>query len=78
MVQSLSPTHLSAIRFPSGMKNVTAALHSLGLKFGLYTDVGRTTCRGGRLGSWPHYADDAETFSDWGIDWVKMDWYSKE
>ncbi len=36
-------------RFPSGMKNVTARLHAMGMKLGLYTDVGTTTCRGGRV-----------------------------
>ena len=62
-------------RFPSGMKNFTAQLHALGFKLGLYTDVGQKTCRGGRLGSWPHYEQDANTFAvDWEIDYVKMDW----
>ncbi len=60
-------------RFPSGMKDLTRQLHSLGFKFGLYTDVGPKTCRGGRLGSWPHYQQDADTFAlDWEIDWVKV------
>jgi alpha-galactosidase len=63
------------IRFPNGMKNFTAQLHALGFKLGLYTDVGEKTCRGGRLGSWPYYQNDAETFAlDWEIDYVKMDW----
>lgn len=62
-------------RFPSGMRNFTAQLHSMGFKLGLYTDVGPKTCRGGRLGSWPHYQQDANTFAlDWQIDEVKMDW----
>lgn len=62
-------------RFPNGMKNFTASLHALGFKLSLYTDVGETTCRGGRLGSWPFYESDAKTFAlDWEIDAVKMDW----
>lgn len=62
-------------RFPSGMKNFTQKLHDMGFKLSLYTDVGETTCRGGRLGSWPHYQDDATTFAlEWQIDGVKMDW----
>ena len=62
-------------RFPSGMANFTAVLHGMGFKLGLYSDVGPSTCRGGRLGSWPHYAQDARTFAlEWQIDAVKMDW----
>jgi hypothetical protein len=49
-----------------------AKLHDMGLIFSLYTDIGERTCRGGRTGSWPHYADDAKTFSDWGVDMVKV------
>ena len=37
-------------RFPNGMKKVADYLHSKGLYFGLYTDVGEKTCRRGRLG----------------------------
>eukprot|EP01125_Pyxidicula_operculata_P022801 TRINITY_DN9583_c0_g1_i1.p1 TRINITY_DN9583_c0_g1~~TRINITY_DN9583_c0_g1_i1.p1 ORF type:complete len:407 (-),score=76.08 TRINITY_DN9583_c0_g1_i1:57-1100(-) len=61
-------------RFPKGMKELADYLHSLGLKLGLYTDVGTQTCRGGRPGSWPHYELDAQTFASWDIDYVKMDW----
>eukprot|EP01089_Gocevia_fonbrunei_P019293 TRINITY_DN6788_c0_g1_i1.p1 TRINITY_DN6788_c0_g1~~TRINITY_DN6788_c0_g1_i1.p1 ORF type:complete len:305 (-),score=17.32 TRINITY_DN6788_c0_g1_i1:447-1361(-) len=61
-------------RFPLGMKELANYLHSIGLKLGLYTDAGPKTCRGGRPGSWPHYQQDAWTYANWGIDWVKMDW----
>jgi alpha-galactosidase len=61
-------------RFPSGMKALADYVHSRGLLLGLYTDVGETTCRGGRPGSWPHYQQDAWTYAHWGIDYVKMDW----
>ena len=54
-------------RFPDGMRNFTKQIHDLGFKLSLYTDVGETTCRGGRLGSWPFYAKDAHTFA---VDWV--------
>jgi hypothetical protein len=55
-------------RFPSGMANFTRKLHQMNFKISLYTDVGATTCRGGRLGSWPHYQDDANTFAlDWEV-----------
>eukprot|EP01095_Lingulamoeba_sp_RSL-Kostka_P009897 TRINITY_DN3465_c0_g1_i1.p1 TRINITY_DN3465_c0_g1~~TRINITY_DN3465_c0_g1_i1.p1 ORF type:complete len:422 (-),score=134.95 TRINITY_DN3465_c0_g1_i1:69-1310(-) len=62
-------------RFPSGdLKELANFLHELGLKLGLYTDVGENTCRGKRPGSWPYYQLDADTYASWGIDYVKMDW----
>lgn len=54
-------------RFPNGMRDFTQRVHALGFKLGLYTDVGEKTCRGGRLGAWPYYEQDAITFAlDWG------------
>ncbi len=32
----------------------------------------RDSPTGGMAGSWPHYADDAKTFSEWGVDMVKV------
>lgn len=66
-------------RFPSGMKATADWLHSVGLKFGLYTSMGDTTCNpGGRPanipGSFGHYEADAKTFASWGMDYVKVDW----
>jgi len=61
-------------RFPSGMKAMTDYIHSLGLKFGVYTCAGNYTCKGYRPGSWGHFQQDADTFASWGIDYVKMDW----
>lgn len=59
---SMIPSH----SFPSGMKNLADYVHSKGLRFGLYTDVGTTTC-GGQPGAWGHECADAQTFADWGI-----------
>ena len=57
-----------ASRFPSGsLKPLADYLHSIGLKLGVYTDVGTKTCRGGRPGSWPYYQQDANTFAEWGV-----------
>lgn len=61
-------------RFPSGMKDMISKLHGMGLIISLYTDIGEKTCRGGRLGSWPYYESDAQTFNDWGVDMIKCDW----
>jgi len=44
-------------------------VHSKGLKFGLYIDLGNETC-GGFPGSQGHYAADSATLSHWGVDFV--------
>eukprot|EP01046_Picozoa_sp_COSAG06_P019059 COSAG06_NODE_1346_length_9780_cov_44.066729_3_plen_203_part_00 len=51
--------------FPSGMKNLADHVHSKGLLFGLYTDVGTATC-GGQPGAWGHECADAQMFAEWG------------
>ena len=56
-------------RFPRGLQPVIEHVHSLGLRFGLYTSVGDTTCNnhGHPVGTWPrggsygHYKEDTET-----------------
>eukprot|EP00440_Ansanella_granifera_P052773 gb/GFBE01057221.1/.p1 GENE.gb/GFBE01057221.1/~~gb/GFBE01057221.1/.p1 ORF type:complete len:444 (+),score=82.67 gb/GFBE01057221.1/:1-1332(+) len=60
------------VRFPSGMKALGDYLHSKGLKFGIYTDRGAQTCQG-LPGSLGHEELDAQTFADWGVDYVKED-----
>lgn len=59
-------------RFPNGMAYLVSYIHSLGLKFGIYEDVGYKTC-GGFPGSWQHEQLDATTFAKWGVDYVKLD-----
>ncbi|XP_038055702.1 alpha-N-acetylgalactosaminidase-like [Patiria miniata] len=59
-------------RFPSGLKNLTDYIHSLGLKFGLYQSMGLYTCQK-YPGIWGHIDIDAQTYAEWGIDLVKMD-----
>jgi alpha-galactosidase len=59
--------------FPQGIKAVADYVHSLGLKFGIYEDAGTTTCAG-YPGSYGHYAQDAQTFASWGVDYLKLDW----
>jgi len=59
--------------FPKGMKDLVSYVHSKNLTFGLYTCAGTHTCVGGRPGSKDHWVDDANTFAEWGVDWVKMD-----
>ncbi|KAH8283211.1 hypothetical protein KR054_011945 [Drosophila jambulina] len=63
----------SSERFPSGMSALGDYIHSLGLKFGLYHDVGEKTCMFRGPGAARHFELDAETFANWGVDYVKMD-----
>jgi alpha-galactosidase len=59
-------------RFPDGIKPVADYVHSLGLKLGLYEDIGSTTCAH-LPGSYAHEAQDAAAFASWGVDYVKYD-----
>lgn len=64
-------------RFPSGMKTLADYVHSKGLKIGIYSDAGSQTC-GGRPGSRGYEFQDAKTYADWGIDYLKYDWCNTE
>ena len=61
-------------KFPD-MKALSTYIHSLGLKFGIYSSPGPRTC-GGFLGSYQHEKQDAKTYADWGVDYLKYDWCS--
>lgn len=61
-------------KFPD-MKALCDYLHDLGLKVGIHTSPGPTTCAG-REASYGHEKQDAATFARWGIDFVKYDWCS--
>lgn len=58
-------------KFPD-MKKLGDDIHSLGLKYGIYSSPGDLTC-GGYTGSYQHEHQDAETFAGWGIDYLKYD-----
>lgn len=59
-------------KFPRGMKAVADYVHSKGLKFGMYSCCGTHTCAG-YPGSFEHEFQDAETFAEWGVDYLKYD-----
>jgi alpha-galactosidase len=68
-------------RFPSGIKGLVDQIHGLGLKFGLYSVPGTLTCaqqyddyNGDDLGSLNRELIDAESFVEWGVDYLKYDW----
>eukprot|EP00730_Choanoeca_flexa_P002655 TRINITY_DN11122_c0_g1_i1.p1 TRINITY_DN11122_c0_g1~~TRINITY_DN11122_c0_g1_i1.p1 ORF type:complete len:493 (+),score=81.50 TRINITY_DN11122_c0_g1_i1:160-1479(+) len=59
--------------FPSGtLKPLTSYAHKSGFLFGTYTDRGTKTCAG-RPGALGFEDIDAQTYADWGIDYLKED-----
>ncbi|KAK8792780.1 hypothetical protein WA158_004944 [Blastocystis sp. Blastoise] len=58
--------------FPSGMKALADYVHSKGLKFGVYSDAGTMTCQK-RPGSLGFEEVDANTYAEWGVDYLKYD-----
>lgn len=60
-------------KFPNGMKALADYIHDKGLKFGIYSDAGCKTCAG-EPGSLGHEYQDAKTYADWGVDYLKYDW----
>ncbi len=59
-------------KFPN-MKALGDYIHSKGLKFGIYSGPGPTTC-GGYCASWQHEEQDATSWASWGVDYIKYDW----
>jgi alpha-galactosidase len=59
-------------KFPD-MKALSEYVHGKGLKLGIYSSPGPTTCQ--RLpGSYQYEEIDARTWAEWGIDYLKYDW----
>ena len=58
-------------KFPD-MKALADYVHSKGLKLGIYSSPGPRTCAG-YPGSYGHEQQDAQTYADWGIDYLKYD-----
>jgi len=63
-------------KFPD-MKGLADYVHSKGLKLGIYSSQGPKTCAGFE-GSYGHVQQDARTFADWGVDYLKYDLCSGE
>jgi alpha-galactosidase len=61
------------VRFPSGIKDLAEYIHSKGLKFGIYSCAGTKTCQQ-RPGSFNYEEIDAQTYAEWGVDYLKYDW----
>jgi alpha-galactosidase len=59
-------------KFPEGIPALAAYVHSKGLKFGIYSCVGSYTCAG-KPASYGYEEEDALTFAEWGVDFLKYD-----
>ena len=59
-------------KFPD-MKGLVDYIHGKGLKAGIYSGPGNTTCQG-LAASYQHEAQDARTYAKWGFDYLKYDW----
>jgi alpha-galactosidase len=58
-------------KFPD-MKALADYVHSKGLKIGIYSGPGTKTCAGYE-GSFGHEEQDAKTYAEWGMDYLKYD-----
>ena len=61
-------------KFPD-MNKLAQYVHAKGLKLGIYSSPGPKTCAGYE-GSLGHEPSDAETYAEWGCDYLKYDWCS--
>jgi alpha-galactosidase len=59
-------------RFPHGIKALADYVHSIGMKLGIYSSAGTKTCQG-LPASLDHETGDAQSFAEWGIDYLKND-----
>ncbi|CAK7198241.1 hypothetical protein SEUCBS139899_000900 [Sporothrix eucalyptigena] len=59
-------------KFPNGIAGLADKVHALGLQLGIYSSAGTTTCAG-YPASLGYEAVDAQTWADWGVDYLKYD-----
>src|SRR5205823_5936608 len=57
------------------IKALADDVHAKGLKLGIYSSPGPKTCAG-YIASYRHEEQDARTWANWGIDYLKYDWCS--
>ncbi len=60
-------------KFPEGFKVLSDYIHSKGLKFGMYNDIGTNLCAGAAVGTCGFEDTDAQSYIDWGVDFLKVD-----
>ncbi|WP_338802335.1 alpha-galactosidase [Butyrivibrio fibrisolvens] len=61
------------LKFPSGFKALADYIHERGLKFGMYNDIGTNLCAGSAVGTCGFEDVDAVSYTDWDIDFLKVD-----
>ena len=60
------------VKFPQGIRALADYIHGRGLKMGIYSSAGTTTCSG-YPGSIGFETQDARLWASWGIDYLKYD-----
>lgn len=61
------------VKFPNDFKVLSDYIHSKGLKFGMYNDIGTNLCAGASVGTCGHEDEDARSYVNWGVDFIKVD-----
>ncbi|MCR4793175.1 MAG: alpha-galactosidase [Lachnospiraceae bacterium] len=61
------------VKFPSGFRALADYIHSKGLKFGMYNDIGSNLCAGAAVGTCGHEKEDAKSYTEWDVDFIKVD-----
>lgn len=62
-----------AEKFPSGFMAMSDYIHSKGLKYGMYNDVGDRLCSGLEVGTVGYEEIDCQDYIKWKIDYIKVD-----
>lgn len=66
------PLEVDPKKFPRGIAWLSNYAHERGMKLGIYSGPGQSTCAG-YTGSEGHEAEDARMFASWNIDHLKYD-----
>lgn len=61
------------VKFPSGFRALSDYVHSKGLRFGMYNDIGTNLCAGSAVGTCGYEDVDAQSYVEWGVDFLKVD-----
>ena len=61
------------VKFPRDFSFLADDLHAMGLKFGMYNDIGTNLCAGAAVGTCGFEDVDAQSYVDWKIDFLKVD-----
>ncbi len=61
------------MKFPNDFKELSDFVHKHGMKFGMYNDIGTKLCSGLEVGTCGYEEEDAKSYVDWDIDYIKVD-----